>query len=87
MESAGELELDLCSIVEWGDRWLSFNRHSDPVSVPVKIKDIGLPEDTSFHLLGLAFTRFMDWNPYIPSIAKAASRSGLPLYGTAFPYS
>ena len=26
MESAGELELDLRSIVEWGDRWLvTFN--------------------------------------------------------------
>ena len=42
MESAGELELDLCSIVEWGDRWLvtsnatktmllSFDRHRDPL--------------------------------------------------------
>ena len=41
VESAGELELDLRSIVKWGDRWLvtfdatktkllSFNRHKRP---------------------------------------------------------
>ena len=40
----------------------------------------------SFRLLGLTFTRFMDWKPYIQSIdeaAKAASRK----VGPAFPYS
>ena len=26
---------------------------------------IELPEETSFHMLGLTFTRFMDWKPYI----------------------
>mgnify|MGYP003323128865 FL=1 len=91
VESAGELELDLCSIVEWGNRWLvtfnatktkllSFNRHRDPLLVPVKMSGIELPEETSFRLLGLTFTRSMDWKPYIQSIAKAASRKVGSLY-------
>ena len=85
VESAGELELDLRSIVEWGDiclvtfdaakmKLLSFNHHRDPLLVPVEMNDIELPEETSFRLLGLNFTRSMDWEPYIQSIAKAASR-------------
>ena len=71
MESAGELELNLRSIEEWGNRWLvtfnatkmnlfSFNRHRDPVSVPMGMNSIDLAEKTSFRLLGLAFTRSMD---------------------------
>ena len=85
VESGGELELDLSSIVGWGDRWLvtinatkmkllSFNRHRDPLLVPVEMNGIELTEETSFHLLRLTFTRSMDWEPYIQPIAKAASR-------------
>ena len=85
VESTGELELDLRSILEWGDRWLVtsnttktkllfFNPHRDPLLVPVEMNGIELPEVTSFRLLGLTFTRSMDWNPYIQSIAKSASR-------------
>ena len=84
VESAGELERDLSDIVEWGNRWLvtfnatktkllSFNRHRDPLLVPVKMSSIELHEETSFRLLGLTFTPTMDWKPYIQSIAKAAS--------------
>ena len=91
MESASELELDLRSIVEWGDRWLvtfnatktkllSFNRHRDPHSVPVEMNGIELPEETNFRLLGLTFTRSMDWKPYMQSIA-AFKESGLPYIG------
>ena len=90
MESAGELELDLHSIVEWGDRWLvtfnatktkllSFNRHRDPLLAPAEMNGIELPEETSVRLLGLTFSQSMDWKPYIQSIAKATS-SGFPLY-------
>ena len=68
MESAGELELDLRSIVECGDRWLvtfnatktkllSFNRHRDPFLVPVYMNGIELPELTTFRLLSMTFTR------------------------------
>ena len=48
----------------------------DPLLVSVEMNDIVLPEETSFRLLGLTFTRSMDWKPYIPFIAK---ESGLPL--------
>ena len=57
MESAGKLELDLRSIVEWGDRWLvTFNAtktkpYIDPLLVPVEMNGIELPEETSFRLL------------------------------------
>ena len=91
MESAGEFELDLRSIVEWGDRWLrtfnatktkqlSFNPHRDPLLVPVEMNGIELPQETSFRLLGLTFTQSMDWKPYIRSIDKAASRKVGNLY-------
>ena len=55
-------------------KMLSFNRHRDPLLVPVKMSSTELHEETSFHLLGLTFTPTMDWKPYIQSIAKAASR-------------
>ena len=41
---------------------------------------IELPEETSFRLLVLTFTRSMDRNPCIQSIAKAASRKVGSLY-------
>ena len=77
--------------MEWGDRWLvafnatktkllSFNRHRDPLLVPVEMNGIELPEETSFHLLGLTFTRPMDWKPYLQSIANVASRKVGSLY-------
>ena len=80
MESAGELELDLRSIVEWGDRWLvtfnatktkmfSFNCQR-PSLMPVDMNGIELPEETGFRLLGLSFTRSMEWKPYIQSTAS-----------------
>ena len=77
VESAGELELDLHSIVEWGDRKLVIfnatktNHHRDPLLVPAVMNGIEL---------GLTFTRSMDWKSYIQSIAKAASRKVGSLY-------
>ena len=75
----------MCSIVEWDDRWLvtfnatktkllSFNRHRVPRLVLVEMNDIELSEETSFRLIGLTFTRSMEWKPCIQSIAKATSR-------------
>ena len=71
VESAAELEVDLHSIVEWGNKWLvsfnatktkllSFNRHRDPLLLPVKMSGTELPEETSFRLLGLTFIQSMD---------------------------
>ena len=75
VESAGELELDLHSIVEWGGRRLvTFNSHRDPLLVPVEINGIELPEEASFRLLCLTFTRSLDGKPYTQSIANVASR-------------
>ena len=51
-----------------------------PVLKPVEMNGIELPDETRFRLLGLAFTRYMDWKPYIQSIAKAASRKVGSLY-------
>ena len=42
--------------------------------MPMEMNDIELPQETSFRLLSLTFTRSMEWKPYIQSIAKAASR-------------
>ena len=76
VESAGELELDLRSIVEWGDKFhvtfnatktklLSSNLHRDPILVHVEMDGIELQEETSFLLLGLTYIRSMDWKLYI----------------------
>ena len=63
------------SIVACGTKTkrLSFNCHGDPPLVPVEMNGIELPEETSFHLLGLTFTRSMDWKPYVQVVTKAAS--------------
>ena len=51
-----------------------------PFLVPVEMNDIELPEETSFRLLGLTFTRSMHWKPHIHSVAKAAARKVGSLY-------
>ena len=58
---------------------LSFNRHRYLLLVPVEMNGIELP---SFLLLGLTFTRSLDWKPYIQSTAKAALRKVGSLYRT-----
>ena len=66
LEFLRDLFWGLHSIVEWDERrlvifnatkmkLLSFNRHRDPLLVPVMTNGIELPEETSFHLLGLTF--------------------------------
>ena len=71
MESAGKLELDLVTFNATKTKLLSFNRHKDSLLVPMEMNGIWLPEETSFRLLFLAFTRSIDWNPYTQSLAKA----------------
>ena len=91
LESAAELEFDLRSFVEWGEKWLvpfnasktkllSFNRHRDYSTIPVNMNGIELAESASFRLLGLTFTPKLDWKPYIQSIAKQASQRVGSLY-------
>ena len=81
VESAGEHELDLCSIVECDDRWLvifnatkgkllSFNHHRDPLLVPAEMNGIEL---------GLTFTRSMDWKSYTVHCQGCFNQSRHPL--------
>ena len=58
----------------------SFNRHRYPHFVPMEMNGIELPEETSFRLFGLTFTRSMNWKPYIQSIVNVASRKVGSLY-------
>ena len=96
MESPGELEFRpsivewvdrwLVTFNATKTKLLSFNRHmrlsfsagGDEWQSWHELHE--LPEETSFRLLGLTFTRSMDWKPYIQSIAKAASRKVGSLY-------
>ena len=59
---------------------LSFNCHKELLLAPAEMNGIELPEENSFRLLGLTFTRSMDWKPYIQCIAKAASRKVGSIY-------
>ena len=90
VESAGELELNLRSIVKWGDRWfvtfnatktklLSFNRHRDPLLVPVEMNGIELSEETSFRWLGLAYSIYGLEAMYTVHCQGCIKESGLPL--------
>ena len=87
VESAGELELDLRSIVEWGERWLvtfnatkmkllSFNGHRGPLLLPAEMNGSELPEETSFRLLGMNLTLV-----YTVNCHGCFKESGFPLYG------
>ena len=44
--------------------------------MPVEMNGIELSEETSFPLLGLIFTRSIDWKPYIQSTATVVHGEG-----------
>ena len=84
IESAAELEVDLRTVAEWGEKWLvsfnasktkllSINRFKDPFLPPVMMNGVDLPENSNFRLLGLTFSDDFTWNTYIESIAKSAA--------------
>ena len=81
---AGEIELDLQSIVEWGEKWLvsfnsaktkllSINNSRDPLLPSVSMNGTELEESNSFRLLGITFSSDFSWRSYIEAIAKSAS--------------
>jgi len=83
IESAAELEVDLRTVAELGEKWLvsfnasktkllSINRFKDPFLPPVMMNGVDLPENSNFRLLGLTFSDDFTWNTYIESIAKSA---------------
>ena len=88
VEMAAELEVDLRTVVEWGDKWLvtfnssktkllSINRFKpDPFISAFRYHQMNgaeLPENSHFRLLGLTFSNDFSWNNYIESIAKTAA--------------
>ena len=85
IEMAADLEADLRSVTEWGERWLvtfnasktkllSINRRKCPDLPEIFMDHKPLPESQSFRLLGLPFCSSLGWSQYIENIAKAASK-------------
>ena len=91
VELAADLEVDLRSVVEWGNRWLvsfnaaktkllSINCFRDPFLPSVMMNGKELPENDQFRLLGLTISKDLNWNHYIKSIAMSASKKVGSLY-------
>jgi len=91
VELAADLESDLRTVTEWGDKWLvtfnssktkllSINRHRTQNLPEINMNKEPLPESDFFRLLGLPFTNNLSWNKYIDQIAKAASKKVGSLY-------
>ena len=85
LELASELESDLQDTVDWGRKWLvdfnagktqlvSFDRSKNTAAIDVKIDGSVLEEKTSLKMLGLTFSSKLDWDSYVVSIAKTASK-------------
>ena len=85
LELASERESDVRDTVDWGKKWLvdfnggktqlvSFDRSNNNGSIDVKMGGSILEEKSSFKMLGLAFSSKLDWDSYIISIAKTASK-------------
>ena len=71
--------------MDLGRRWLvhlnvgktqlvSFDRCNNTVTIDVKMDWSILDENSSFKMLGLTFSSKLDWDSYIISIAKTASK-------------
>ena len=71
--------------MDWGKKWLvdfnagktqlvSFDRSKNTGAIDVKMDGSVLEEKTSFKLLGLTFSSKLDWDSYIVSITKTASK-------------
>ena len=85
VEMAANLQYDLRTVVEWGEKWLvsfnskktqlvSFTRQRDPSWVPVSMNGGDLSEFSDLRLLGLSLHSELSWNSYIVSIAKTTSK-------------
>ena len=85
LELASELESDLRDTVDWDKKWLVdfsagktqlvlFDRSNNNGSIDVKMDGSVLEEKSSFKMLGLTFSSKLDWDSYIISIAKTASK-------------
>ena len=85
LELASELESDIRDTVDWGKKWLvdfnagktqlvSFDWSNNNGSIDVKMDEPVLEEKSSFKMLELNFSFKLDWDSYIISIAKTASK-------------
>ena len=85
LELASELESGLRDTVDWGKKWLvdfnagktqlvSFDWSNNTGAIDVKIDGSVLEEKSSFKMLGLNFSSKLDWDSYITSIVKTASK-------------
>ena len=88
---AADLECDLRTVTEWGDRWLvsfnasktkllSINKFRDPILPPIAMNGHEVPESSNVRLLGLSLTNNFSWNGYIESIAKLTAMKVGSLY-------
>ena len=82
---ASELESDLWDSVDWNRKWLVdfnagktqplfFDWSNNTGAIVVKISGSVLEEKSSFKMLGLTSPSKLDWDSYIISIAKTASK-------------
>ena len=82
---ASELESDLRDTVDWGKKWfvdfhagksqlVLFDRSNNTSAIDVKMDGFALEGKSSFKMLGLTFYSKLDWDSYIISIAKTASK-------------
>ena len=82
---ASELECDLRDTVDWGRKCLvdfnagksqlvSFYRSNNTGAIDVKMDGSVLEEKSYFKMQGLTFSSKLDWDSYIISIAKTASK-------------
>ena len=71
--------------MNWGKKWLvdlnagksklvSFDRSNNTGSIDVKMDGSVLEEKSSFKILGLTFSSKLDWDSYLISIVKSASK-------------
>ena len=85
LELASAVESDLRDTVDWGKKWLVdfnagktqlvwFDQSNNNGSIDVKMEGSVLEEKSSFKMLGLTFSSKLDWDSYIISIAKTASK-------------
>ena len=85
LELVFQLESDLRDTVDWGSNWLldfnagktqlvSFGRSNNAGAIDVKMDGPVLEEKSSFKMWRLTFSSKLDWDSYVISIPKTASK-------------
>ena len=74
---------DSCTVVTFNAAKTKLLSIAIDALVHVEMNGIELPEETSLRLLGLTFTRSVDWKPYIQSITKLLQGNWAPFIGSS----